>query len=178
MQVKSNSQKPWAYLVRESTAGQRELSPESQLEWISDMEEEYGCHVPKERIINITWASQELLECPDIKHKLIPWIDNEEIGGLGMLHSDRLWCSPGESARPYSQLRFQIQCRRQSRKIATVADQGRFLLTHAGARFIQSQGDIGGKHGFQTHHERHKAPVGKKYLNPGLSMVKEPRPGR
>lgn len=98
MPVKSNSQKPWAYLVRESTAGQRELSPESQLEWISDMEEEYGCHVPKERIINITWASQELLECPDIKHKLIPWIDNEEIGGLGMLHSDRLWCSPGESA--------------------------------------------------------------------------------
>jgi hypothetical protein len=60
-----------AWLVRISTPGQQELSPETQLAAIPWLEA-HGYSVPKEYIINIVWASQELLDCPEIIDKLIP----------------------------------------------------------------------------------------------------------
>ena len=48
-------------------------------------------------MINMTWASQELLDCPDMECRLIPWIRREEIHAIGMSHIDRAACSAGEA---------------------------------------------------------------------------------
>ncbi|HZA24162.1 MAG TPA: recombinase family protein, partial [Dehalococcoidia bacterium] len=75
-------------------------SPETQLAAIPWLEAQ-GYKVPEKYIINIVWASQELLDSPAIDQKLIPWIKNEEIHAIGMLHSDRLACSPGTAGYLY-----------------------------------------------------------------------------
>jgi hypothetical protein len=94
-----NGGKPIATtLIRVSNATQEELSPESQRNAVKPWLETQGYLVPDNRILEFTWTSQELLDCSEIRDKLLPWVRNGEIHTIGMVHLDRLAGTPGTIA--------------------------------------------------------------------------------
>lgn len=78
-----------------STEGQMDLSPETQVAEVKPWLEEQGYEVPNDRVLKVHWTSQEVMDCPAMKDKLLPWVRNGEVQAIGVIHDDRLAGTPG-----------------------------------------------------------------------------------
>jgi DNA invertase Pin-like site-specific DNA recombinase len=84
-----------AIWARVSTAGQAELSLDSQVERCRQKLEAEGYGAKPEHILKVTWSSAELANCPDYM-RLWDWVSRKEIAAVTTLDSDRLSCKSVE----------------------------------------------------------------------------------
>ena len=93
-----NGGKPVAGIwARVSTESQTEMSLDTQVSDLKPWLESQGFLVPSEKIIKVSWTSQEVLECPRMAD-ILGWSKTGEIHALGVTHDDRLSGTAGSKA--------------------------------------------------------------------------------